>query len=320
MQRYNDGHFGHVRCLEPEFLARDSKELGNSLLIRGSQTGSRVITGEFFEASERAICRNSRWVRVRPVGPGHRLCSGTPEVLRSAQSALAAHMLFGFFCVTDYTQQRECLAGIPTQRLGNSGNPSQRIVYRRQRLRRLQCADGGGWCRRSTWWWERRRSRWRDEHHRWRRTVRLQHFAGSRCIVGVAEADYSVPGWSVISLRFASHPEAWRFACDLHRRGPYRSPDIEKGAIDCAGLSAQAGADSAGGEPTATTGGGSSLSDNALFEPDLGRVWRSEYGDIHWSAGWYGVKNKTLSITSRKWDASLGAYVVEGALGQSEQA
>jgi len=60
--------------------------------------------------------------------------------------------------------------------------------------------------------------------------------AGGECILGVADAAYSATGWSSISPPFHTHDEAWQYACDLHNQGTYRSPDIDRGIVDCATL------------------------------------------------------------------------------------
>jgi hypothetical protein len=70
--------------------------------------------------------------------------------------------------------------------------------------------------------------------------------SGGECIIGVADASYSEPGWSMVSPPFQGHDDAWRYACDLHDQEYYRSPDIDQGRVQCAALGHDAQA--AGGQ------------------------------------------------------------------------
>lgn len=51
--------------------------------------------------------------------------------------------------------------------------------------------------------------------------------------MGVADETYSEPGWEIISPAFRSHPEAWRYARNVHRQGRYKAPAIKDGTKDC---------------------------------------------------------------------------------------
>lgn len=53
------------------------------------------------------------------------------------------------------------------------------------------------------------------------------------------------------------------------------------------------------------------------FEPDFSSAWTSTYGDIHWNAGWYGNKKKTLQFGKGSWDEGKNAFVMTGTWGRT---
>ncbi|MEQ8265040.1 hypothetical protein [Pseudohaliea sp.] len=76
----------------------------------------------------------------------------------------------------------------------------------------------------------------------------------SPCVLGVADSNYSEPGWRRIAGSFSSHPAAWQHACKLHGNGQYLAPDIAEGVINCRSLSQDLAGGSAGRECSAFHG------------------------------------------------------------------
>ncbi len=80
---------------------------------------------------------------------------------------------------------------------------------------------------------------------------------------------------------------------------------------------------SGGGPTTSATGGGrsagppsrGSADSGAGPRPDIACVWRSSYGEIHWSEGWYGNRTKTLRGSLRVED---GQWVYRGTWGRTD--
>ena len=50
----------------------------------------------------------------------------------------------------------------------------------------------------------------------------------------------------------------------------------------------------------------------APFEPRLSGQYTSNYGTIDWSQGWYGNGNKTIRVSSKRWDPGARKYIVNG--------
>mgnify|MGYP000448171028 CR=1 FL=1 len=55
----------------------------------------------------------------------------------------------------------------------------------------------------------------------------------SPATIGVADASYTVPGWTTLAGPFSDDRSAWREACRLHRGAQYHSPDIAAGRVYC---------------------------------------------------------------------------------------
>ncbi len=51
------------------------------------------------------------------------------------------------------------------------------------------------------------------------------------------------------------------------------------------------------------------------FTPDLGTMWTSTFGDIHWNY-FYGERSRTLRVEQSTWDEPTSTYVVSGRWGR----
>jgi tRNA A-37 threonylcarbamoyl transferase component Bud32 len=93
------------------------------------------------------------------------------------------------------------------------------------------------------------------------------------------------------------------------------TPDTPLGATEDVQQATAAPSPSNAGEQSESTTDRVEAKAATPFAPDLGKMWTSTFGDIHWNH-FYGDRRNTLRVEQSIWDAPTATYVVTGRWGR----
>lgn len=123
----------------------------------------------------------------------------------------------------------------------------------------------------------------------------FQNCNSGRCEIGVADGNYSEPGWFITSAPFKSHPDAWREACKMHHSGRAYAPAIASGKINCRNMA----------QPS--PGQCFNLTKQDKYGPHNGRTrCCNEKGGSRWWGPHYGAK---YSETGKFYQSTCNAWL-----------